>query len=232
MTSSPKTNHQHAGLTTTDKMIKTIIFDLDGTLIDSEADLAAATNFALKSVGEQELPQERVTSFIGNGLRVLLQKALGPGKDALYPEVSKAFAEFYLDHLTDHTTLYPRVKEFLVKFSPSIKMGIVTNKHQVFAEKIVKAFQIDPYIKAILGCDTVLKPKPHPDPLLDTLKVLKGDPGTAMMVGDGPQDLIAGKAAGMKTCVTTYGFGYHPSLMDLKPDFIIHEFKDLEKIIS
>jgi len=212
-------------------VIKTIIFDLDGTLIDSEGDLARAVNHALKAIGEPRQPQARITSFIGNGLRFLLINVLGPGKENLFPQARVAFNEYYLAHCTDKTKLYPGVLDFLKKYSPKLKMAIVTNKPQVFAEKIAEDLGIDRYFSLISGGDSFPKGKPHPQPLLEALAKMGGKPETSLMVGDGPQDLEAGKAAGIKTCVVRYGFGFKESLIELIPDFVIDQFKELENIV-
>ncbi|MCB4756903.1 MAG: HAD-IA family hydrolase [Elusimicrobia bacterium] len=212
--------------------IQTILFDLDGTLIDSRADLAAAVNNALVVTGRAAKRPEEIVPFIGNGLSVLLRDVIGPIDDKTLDVAIKTFSDYYLIHCLDKTVLYEGVAECLLDLSIRHKLAVVTNKPKGFSEKIVKGLGIGDALSLIMGGDSTTQKKPHPDPLLEALKILGGRAERTLMVGDGSQDIGAGKAAGIRTCVARYGYGFRPETMGLKPDFVIDKFSELRGIVE
>ncbi len=212
--------------------IKTLLFDLDGTLIDSRVDLASAVNFALKSAGRPMKSQDEIIPHVGNGLRILLGNVMGPSDSPSMEKAIAGFSYYYLDHCVDKTTLYDGVRDTIESFSGKITMGIVTNKPKVFSEMIIKSLGLAPFISFIIGGDSLPERKPHPAPLFEALKALNGSPTSALMLGDGPQDIQAGHAAGTQTAVARYGYGYRPETLDLKPDYVVDRFTDLKEIVG
>lgn len=211
--------------------IKTVLFDLDGTLVDSRADLANAVNFALKSVKEPIKTHAEIIPHVGNGLRVLLSEVMGPVSDEILEESIRSFSTFYDEHCLDETFLYEDVKDVLLELSSSRQVGIVTNKPVQFAEKIIHHLGLENIVSVVVGGDSLPQKKPHPAPVLKALRDLGAVSLSAMLVGDGIQDIQAGQAAGLLTCIARYGYGFRSESLDLKPDFEINRFNELKEIV-
>lgn len=212
--------------------IQTLLFDLDGTLVDSRADLSNAVNHALKATRQPEQFQVEIVPHVGNGLRVLLSEVMGPVSDEILESAILAFSDFYADHCVDHTVLYADVAECLREFHLRLKIGVVTNKPEVFAKKIIQELGVGEYVSVIVGGDTLPEKKPHPAPVLKAVSDLGGISTSALVVGDGAQDIMAGQSAGVLTCLARYGYGFHPDFAQLKPDFQINNFKEIKEIVS
>jgi phosphoglycolate phosphatase len=211
---------------------QTLLLDLDGTLIDSRLDLVSAVNHTLVQLGYPKQEFNEIVPRIGNGLRRLLRESIGLNDDAVLLKAKGIFETYYGDHCMDETVLYDDVAEVLGHFSNKLKLAVVTNKPRAFAEKILDEFGLKSIFPVVLGGDSLPKAKPDPELLWLAIEKLGGDRVTALMVGDGPQDLQAGKAAGVKTCMVRYGFGFHESLMNLNPDHLIKKFIELKEIVK
>jgi len=214
------------------RSIRALLFDLDGTLIDSREDLAASVNYALRAVGEPPQTRGAIVRHVGNGMRTLLANVLGKADEATLTDAISAFQDHYGAHCVDKTTTYPYVEETLKRVTEAgQKTAVVTNKPKGFADKILNALKLRPFIEVVVGGDTVSERKPHPAPLLEAVKDLGGAIGSTLIVGDGIQDIKAGQAAGIATCVARYGFGFTPEVLSLKPDFSISDFGKLKEIV-
>jgi phosphoglycolate phosphatase len=213
------------------KPITTVLFDLDGTLIDSRLDLANAVNNALRVVGLPEQTEAEITPHVGNGLRVLLGEIMGPVAESVLDRGITAFSEFYDEHCVDLTVWYPGVADFVRSTRGAKKFAVVTNKPERFAIKIVKKLGLLDELPVIIGGDTLPQRKPHPAPVLKALSALGAETGSALMVGDGFQDVVAGQTAGVLTCIAEYGYGFRSTSLDLKPDFKIRSFAELKEIV-
>ena len=212
--------------------IKTLLFDLDGTLIDSRADLANAVNFALESSGQPKKPHDEIIPHIGNGLRVLLSEVFGPVSEEVLESGIASFSAHYDQHCVDQTILYENVLDILTDLSSSRQIGVVTNKPEKFSEKIIHKLGLSNIISVIVGGDSLPEKKPHPAPVLKALRDLGAESESSLFVGDGIQDIQAGKTASLLTCIARYGFGFRSESIDLKPDFQIHRFNELKEIVS
>jgi phosphoglycolate phosphatase len=213
------------------KPIETVLFDLDGTLIDSRLDLAQAVNQALSTLGLPVQTESQITPHVGNGLRVLLSDVIGQPTPSMLDRAEAAFSEYYEAHCTDLTVLYDDVQAVLSNLAPQKKFAVVTNKPERFAVKIVKKLGLADLLPVIVGGDTLPERKPHPAPVLKALADLKADPATAMMVGDGPQDILAGQSAGVATCIVEFGYGFRMESLALNPTFKIRRFSELKEIV-
>jgi phosphoglycolate phosphatase len=211
--------------------IETVLFDLDGTLIDSRVDLTSAVNAALESAGLPRKPEGDVVPHVGNGLRVLMAGVFGPVDPAVLEKGIKTFEAYYEAHCVDATTLYENVGSALAELSLSAKIGIVTNKPHHFAKKIIDQLGIGRSVGVVVGGDSFPEKKPHPRPLQEATRSLGGRIESTLMVGDGTQDIAAGKAAGIKTCAVRYGYGFSDEILKLKPDFVISRFTELKEIV-
>lgn len=189
-------------------MARTILFDLDGTLIDSAADLAMAVNLTRRDFGLPPKSLPEVISAVGNGVRKLLERTIPECADRM-EELLARQRKHYGDHLLDQTALYPGVEETLRRLAGAgHRLGVVTNKPAAATHAILEGLGILPLFGAVIGGGDCAKLKPDPEPLFLAAERL----GTHLtpddwMVGDSFTDLGAGRNAGIKRCFCTFGFG-------------------------
>ncbi len=212
------------------KYIDLIIFDLDGTLVDSRDDIANAVNFTLKKIGLKEKSIAEITSYIGTGVEDLIRKSLGNKQEAFLTKALSVFEEYYRKHSTDNSVLYPNVKEILEYFNNKRKT-IVTNRNYEFALIALNKLGIQDYFEDVIGGDDIGCMKPSSCPLDRSMKRLNANREKAIIVGDMDIDIVAGKTAGIITCGVTYGIGEKEDIIKAKPDFIIDDIIDLKSII-
>lgn len=213
------------------KYIKLIIFDLDGTLVDSRIDITNAVNFTLKKVGLKEKSVSEVSSYIGTGVEGLIRKSLGENRDNLFNRALSVFGKYYRNHSTDSSVLYPHVKEILEYFKNKRKI-IVTNRKHEFALPTLKTLGINEYFEDITGGNNIGCMKPSSCPLNRAIHKLKMDKEKTIIVGDMDLDILAGKAAGILTCAVTYGIGKKEDIAKVEPDFIVENILELKNIIN
>jgi len=205
-------------------MSPVLIFDLDGTLIDSKKDIADSLNFALAQEGFETLPTSKIEEMVGHGAKTLVRDALGNPSDEALGRVFLSFWNRYHDHLLDATKLYPGVLEFLENY-PQITKAVVTNKPELFSQKILEGLGIRSHFRWLIGGDTLPIQKPNPDVCAPIFREL-GEPVSGVMVGDSHVDIECGRAAGLKTCAVSYGFRPREELLNYQPDFLIDHFSD------
>jgi phosphoglycolate phosphatase len=212
------------------------IFDLDGTLIDSKADIAFGMNLALARMNMQPLPIARVAEFIGDGMQILVERALceisGSEPDPLQVQnCMDLFKEEYGQHLLDQTRLYPHVLEVLDRLSWA-KLAVVSNKPEGFSRQILEGLKIASRFGAIIGGDTTGTRKPDPAGIVKAMELCRAVPSESLMVGDSPVDIAAGKAAGTFTCGVAGGFRPRNQLESAGCDLLVNNLLDLAKIIA
>jgi len=203
-----------------------LVFDLDGTLIDSKEDLANAVNVALESFDLLPLPRPVIYSYVGDGAVLLIRRALPPEKADLLPEVLERFLSHYQNHLLDTTRPYPGVVDALRKWSGMYRMAVLTNKGLSMTETILSGLSLSGYFFEVRGGDSFGNKKPHPQGLIHILREAGATPGETVMVGDSRNDILAGRAAGTVTCGVTYGLGA-AGFAEAPPDFTVDRFPDL-----
>ena len=213
------------------KSVDLIIFDLDGTLVDSRKDIGNAVNFVLKEVGLRGKTITEISSYIGMGVEVLIRKSLGEAQDILLPKALSIFEEYYRKHSTDNSVLYPGVKEILEYFKDKKKI-ILTNRNYDFALLTLKACDIYDYFVDIIGGDDIGCMKPSSCPLDQIIHRLDIDKGRTIIVGDMDIDILAGKSAGIITCAVTYGIGKKEDILKANPDYIIDNLFKLRETIN
>lgn len=209
-------------------MVSLIIFDLDGTLVDSKKDIADSLNLSLSACGFSTLSQEKIEDLVGRGARQLVKEAIGDPSDEVLWRVFQRFCQTYDEHLLDFTRLYPGVREFLESHS-ELPMAVVTNKPQHFSKKILEGLKIDHHFRWLIAGDTLTVQKPDPQVLQPILQET-GPFEQALIVGDSDVDIFLGKAAGLLTCAVSYGFRPRKELELLQPDFLIDRFTELSQL--
>jgi phosphoglycolate phosphatase len=208
-----------------------LIFDLDGTLVDSKADLAAATNVMLESFGLRPLSLEQVTSYIGDGARVLVERALGPEHVHLVSHGLSVFMDYYLAHLLDHTRPYDGIPQLLsAAQAQGSVLSLLTNKPETPSRAILAGVGIAQYFMSVVGGDTLPVRKPDPQGITH-LQRLTGIPlEQTLLIGDSRIDVETGKAAGVTTCGVTWGFGVEGLAMT-RPELVVDSVEELRQII-
>ena len=206
--------------------IQLIVFDLDGTLVDSKVDLANSVNHALGAFGHPALPHPVIYSYVGDGATMLIRRTVGEENNNILPAVLESFLAHYRQHLLDTTVPYPGVTESLREWDRTYQMAILTNKSFDMTRAILSGLSLDRYFVDVVGGDSLDCKKPHPDGLLHIMRTHGASPGETLMVGDSGNDVLAGKKAGVTTCGVTYGLGID-GFASLPPDFTIGRFPDL-----
>lgn len=219
-------------------MSSLVIFDLDGTLVDSRGDIVAACNHALASAGRPQLPAATIEGFVGDGGEKLIERALaatarrGAHHDAT-PMVSDVLAEFdryYRAHPALHTVFLPGAREALDALREH-PLALATNKSRASALAVLEALGISERFAAVsAGGDGPLKPDPHA--LLRICRALHAAPEDTFMVGDGPQDIGAGRAAGCITVAVLGGFHGEDKLRALAPDHLLGTLHELAAVVT
>ena len=207
------------------------IFDLDGTLVDSRADLVTSLNLALARLGHLRLSPELIGGFVGEGVDMLIERALraSTGRDPSSAEIQKMvqiYMNEYEGHLLDETCLRDNGMETLNAISGA-ELAVVTNKPEVFSRRVLDGLGIGNMFSVILGGDSVERRKPEPDALLKAMELCRAEPGETVMIGDSLTDIEAGKAANTITCAILGGFRPDEELLSSGCDFLIKNLKQL-----
>ncbi|MEW6001955.1 MAG: HAD-IA family hydrolase [Nitrospirota bacterium] len=209
-----------------ERSIKLIIFDLDGTLIDSRIDITRALNYSLEPYGFGSFKVENVTKMVGEGITRLVEKILGETHGNIKDDVLNRFLDYYSEHLTDYTTLFPGVRETLAILNEQ-KKAVISNKREHLSKKVLEQLGIGQYFDVVLGSDSVEERKPSPAPVRKVLEISGTIPEEAVMVGDSDLDIEAGKRAGVRTVGVAYGYRPIEALKDA--DYMI--YRDLRELI-
>jgi len=216
--------------------IRLLIFDLDGTLIDSRLDLVHSVNAMLRHFRRPELPDEVVASYVGDGAPVLVRRALGDPKDQKFlKEAVDYFLAYYRVHKLDHTRVYEGIKDSLTALHGSNglgrKMAVLSNKPVHPSRAIVDALGLGGFFTQVYGGNSFPTKKPDPHGAHSILRETKTQPDEAVMIGDSSIDVITGRNAGMWTCGVTYGFAPH-TLCEAPPDVVIDTPQELAKLFA
>ena len=199
-----------------------IIFDLDGTLVDSSVDITNALNYALNPYGFKPLTVEETVKLVGEGITRLVEKVLGERRD-IKEQVLERFLNFYSDHLTENTRPFPGVVETLDQLD-GYRKAVISNKREALSRRLLEELGMARYFNYILGSDSTSAKKPSPQPVLEVLKREGLSPDRAVMVGDSNLDIEAGNKAGVIT--VGVGYGYRPLEALKEADFLIKERLD------
>ena len=210
-------------------MVKLIIFDLDGTLIDSRRDLAGAVNFMRGSMGLEPLSTERVVSFVGNGIANLVRRAVADA-EIDFEEALRRMKRYYADHLVDSTCLYPGVSAGLTELrTAGIRLAVLSNKPTGASRRILDRLGVTERFDDIIGGDSDFPMKPEPDALLFLRQKYDAPAEACWVFGDHYTDLEAGRRAGFRRALARYGFG---DPREEKPDFEVNSFDEFVMAIK
>jgi phosphoglycolate phosphatase len=219
--------------------IKLVIFDLDGTLIDSRLDLVHSVNAAIRHIGKPELPEHLIESYVGDGAPALIQRALGGETvdEELIRKGLEFFLTYYRDHKLDHTTVYEGIETALSQIRDSgngvpRNMAVLTNKPVNPSRAIVEALGLKPYFFQVYGGNSFETKKPDPEGALKLLSESGVRPEQAAIVGDSHTDIETGHNAGLWTVGVSYGFAPQ-TLTDAHPDVLVdhpHELAELFRV--
>jgi phosphoglycolate phosphatase len=214
----------------------TLVFDLDGTLVDSAPDLADALDTLLVEKGAPPLGLDIARSLIGHGISNLVTKGLNRSGVSLEPQdlerQIKRFHEIYAGNLSQKTRPYPGVKESLSLFNnEGWRLAVCTNKLEKYSRQILADLELADYFHKVSGPDTFGIAKPDPRHLLLTIEALDGTGKPALMIGDSEVDIAVAKAAVVPVIAVTYGYAKEP-LAALKPDAVINSFDQLPSQVN
>jgi 2-phosphoglycolate phosphatase len=209
-----------------------IVFDLDGTLIDSGGDIVAAVNYALQANGKRPLPDATIRRFVGDGARMLCARAIGvPEKHPAVDGVLERYLAYYLEHPIEHTRWMPQARAVLDELR-GYRLAIATNKPRQTTEVVLARLGVRSLFSAITAGGDLPVVKPSPQPVLAVAKHLGLEPGELVMVGDGPQDVEAGRRAGCRTIGVQGGFLAPDRLITAQPDVLIRSLAELPPIVA
>ena len=210
--------------------IDLLIFDLDGTLIESKWDIATAVNLTLGELGLARRPQEEIFSFVGDGIKRLLRQAVGEENHSRYEEALRVFRGHYLAHCLDRTRFYPGVEDVLTHFVGKHK-AIATNKSLEYTTKILDGLGAH-HFAYVVGGDDGYGLKPEPGMLLNVIQTLNVHKDRAVLIGDSTNDINGGHNAGIRVCAVGYGMGNREKMAACKPDWFIETPEELMELFA
>ncbi|MFN7920715.1 MAG: HAD-IA family hydrolase [Bryobacteraceae bacterium] len=209
-----------------------LIFDLDGTLIDSQLDLVNSVNATRAHMGMAPLEQKRIASYVGNGAPVLIRRALGEtASDADVARGLEYFLAYYREHMLDHTRLYPGVRETLDELRDAgRRMAILTNKPVRFSEGIIEGLGLTGHFLRVYGGNSFPEKKPHPIGIETLMREAGVERGGTMMVGDSAVDVKTARNARVKAVGVTFGF-QPETFVEHPPDVLIENMRELVPLV-
>jgi phosphoglycolate phosphatase len=214
----------------------TLVFDLDGTLVDTAPDLIASTNHVLDHLGLPRVDGETLRPFVGHGAKHMIERAVGPAAETMTPAEHERLLARYLDYYGSHIAVESRpfggLLPLLEKFqAEGVKLAVCTNKMEFLSRSLLDALDMSRFFVAVAGRDTLRTSKPHPDALLGTIALAGGDKARAIMIGDSGVDVATAKAAGVPVIGVSFGYTETP-VREFSPDVVIDHFSELEPAIA
>jgi phosphoglycolate phosphatase len=219
--------------------LRLLIFDLDGTLVDSRADLSNSVNAMLRHYGKPELPAEIIASYIGNGAPMLVRRAMGdPDDENFVQEALLYFMAYYREHKLDNTYVYEGIREALDAIIQghnghphTLKMAVLSNKPVVPSQGIVEALGLGPYFFRVYGGNSFHTKKPDPVGVQALLEESGARPEQTVIIGDHEVDIITAHNSGIYSVGVTYGLAPH-TLEDAPPDILVDKPLELAAVLG
>lgn len=215
--------------------IRAVVFDLDGTLVDTAPDLMAATNHVLSLLRRRPITMPEVRSFVGRGARILIERGVAATGDAI-DEASLTYyhAEFlrhYEGHTADRSEIFPGAVALLKRLADSgIKAGVCTNKPEGLSRLLLDTLDLSHFFGAVVGPDTIRIAKPDAAPYLEVVRRLGVEPQQSIMVGDSEVDVLTARAAGVPVIAVTFGYTARP-VAEYGPDYLVSHFDEIWDIL-
>ena len=213
------------------KHINLMIFDLDGTLVDSGGDIVASVNHTLKTLDIPIKKSEEIILFVGDGVQKLIERSVGENHHHLFNDAMGIFSAYYAKHMLDTTLLCDSAIKVLEHFRSKRKV-IITNKRKYFTDVITKTLDISKYFDEIIGSDSTTYKKPDARLLLPLLERYNAEYNKAVVVGDGVNDIMLAKNAGVLSCALLNGLTGRDILLALNPDFACEGLSELMTLFS
>ncbi len=215
---------------------RAVIFDLDGTLVDTAPDLMAATNHTLALLQRRPITMAELRSFIGQGAKALILRgfaATGDGIDEQTLAYTHAeFLRYYEGNIAEASSAFPGAVALLERCKAAgFELGVCTNKTERYSVQLLNALDMAKYFRAIVGPDTINIAKPDPAPFFETLKRLGCNPADAIMVGDSETDILMARAAGVPVIAVTFGYTHRP-VAEFSPDHLVSHFDEIWDILN
>lgn len=210
--------------------VELLIFDLDGTLIESKWDIAASVNLTLAELGLPQRPLDEIFGFVGDGVRKLLRLAVGDNDRVSFEDALRVFRGHYLAHCLDRTTFYPGVEDALTHFTDKRK-AVATNKSIEYTQVILKGLGAH-HFQFVVGGDNGFGLKPDPGMLLHIMERLDVPKERTVLVGDSTNDINGGHNAGIRVCAVGYGMGNREKMAACRPDWFIERPEQLMEIFE
>ena len=208
--------------------VDVVLFDLDGTLLDTIDDLTVAANLMLQTLGEPQRSRAEIHSFVGRGLRDLTWRCLTDGRDAPAPDdaaidaAMDVFRRHYVAVNGEQTRIYPDVEPCLARLADEgYRLAVVTNKLEAFTTPLLARMGLAHYFPVVVAGDTLATRKPHPDVLFHACRALGSEPARALMIGDSANDADAARAAGMPMVLVDYGYSEGLPIAQIDRDVLI-----------
>lgn len=218
--------------------VRLVLFDLDGTLVDSVGDLAWCANEMLHSLAMPKQDPEAARNWVGNGVERFVKRALtndmqAEPDEALFKAGLEIFNKLYAEHASDHSEVYPGVFESLERLRKlDLHLACVTNKPEPFTSNLIEALGLNVYFELVVAGDTTPRKKPDPMPLHYAADYFDLDYGTCLMVGDSSNDVLAARSAGFGIVCVPYGYNHGHDIAESKPDLVVGNLVELSEMFA
>ena len=207
-------------------MKRLVLYDLDGTLVDTLADIAEATNHMLQTLQAPPMPADAIRQFVGRGVQELVAACLKTEEPQRIEEGVAIYRAYYAQHLLDQSRLYPGATALLDHFA-SRTQAVVTNKPNPFSQQILDALGVAHYFVEIVAGNSAYPRKPDPASVHALMAAAKATPHDTVLIGDSPIDIETGRNAGITTVAVLHGLTDEPELVRAKPDWLVRDFAEL-----
>lgn len=221
----------------TDMKYKAVLFDLDGTLLDTARDIMQACNYTLEKFGFSKLDESILRTKITAGMREMMKLSVPKDKwDSAGVEtvMRDCFANYYTEHINDRTVPFDGINELMAKLeNKGIKTAVITNKYEAMAKKLLSKYDFSKNLTLVLGCDSLSHSKPHPEPILKTLEKMGLSSDQAVYIGDHKNDITASNAANTDSIAALWGYGTNEcdDVSNWGATYIAKDVKDIFSII-
>jgi len=211
------------------RKISLIVYDFDGTLVDTLFDITDSVNMTLSEIGLPQLPRGKIRKYVGRGVERLMSQTLEGSFFTDIPKAVSLFKQHYSENLVNHTDFYPYGREILQHFKNK-NQAICSNKPESFIHRILESLNGLHYFDMVIGGDSVNSKKPNPEGLNFILQRLNISADEALLVGDSPVDIETGRRAGVYTCIVNFGLGFPDEIAAADPDCLIDSLSELKEM--